>query len=360
MTKFMELMSFYSSYLEEIYGRNPELFGGSYATQMKALEEDAFSGGHLFTSAMEKHGYESLFAVVNCKQSQQTWAKEHGMIYGQSTREKIICAQIDHFCPDVLHIADPVAFNPVFLDNCNWKPRLVVAWRAAPIPDDVDWRNVDLMVSTLKVCRDKAIHSGARATETFLPAFPEFVAEEVTHIGKKCDVIFAGQIGYLHNKRQRFLEHLARVPEFQENKYSLRLHLANWTSMDLSEMEQYIQPTVWGMEMFRTLKSARIVVNNHIDMADNIASNMRIFETVGVGSFLLTEQCHELSEIFEPGVEVETYNSLSEMEDKIRFYLKHPEKREEIARKGQERCLKDHGLRKRSEELNDLIGKYLL
>ncbi|MFD2207942.1 glycosyltransferase family protein [Kiloniella antarctica] len=357
--KFLEYMSFYSSYLEELYASKPLLSSTPFQNQMNVLEADAFSGGHLFAPAMKQHGYDNTFAVVNCKQAQNAWARENKIPTELATRNQIICNQIDTIRPDVLHIADPVALDPRLLNECSWKPKLVMAWRAAPIPDDADWSNVDLMISTLGVCREKAMKLGARSVQKFSPAFPEFVAKKIANEIKQWDVVFAGQVGTLHRKRQQLIQHLIGMPEFQSKNRSLRLYLANWTSVTFDDAKSFIKPAVWGMEMFRTLKKGRIVVNNHIDMADNMASNMRIFETLGVGSFLLTEESDELAELFEPGVEVETYSCLSEMEDKIRYYLNHPEKREAIAKRGQVRCFRDHGLVARSQELDLLIKNYL-
>jgi spore maturation protein CgeB len=57
---------------------------------------------------------------------------------------------------------------------------------------------------------------------------------------------------------------------------------------------------------------------------------------------------------------VVTYTSVDDCVEKARWLLDHPTEREEIARKGQERCLKEHTFRQRAEELDLIIRNELL
>jgi len=58
------------------------------------------------------------------------------------------------------------------------------------------------------------------------------------------------------------------------------------------------------------------------------------------------------------GKEVETYDSIDECIDKIKYYLLNEEEREKIAKAGQVRTLKEHTYEKRIEKLFDLFLKY--
>ncbi len=355
----MEYISFYSVYLGNFYQRFPHLYNAPYRAQMDGLLSDGFYGGHMFASVMGPYGYEADFAVVDCYTSQCIWALENEFVADRTQLMEIACKQIDKMKPEVLFLADPCAFDPKILSNCIWKPKLVIAWRAASIPDNADWSAIDLMISSLEGCRDKALKLGARAVEYFKPGFPNFVAEVVKDEQKKWDVVFAGQVSICHTERAEFLNQLSAMPEFYSREKSLRCFLFNPTFVPLSVADCHIQPAVWGMDMFRTLKQARIVVNSHIDMALGQSQNMRVYEATGIGSFLITEQSDSLREMFEPGVEIETYNSQGELEEKIRYYLEHPEEREAIAKRGQERCLRDHSLEVRAKELDRLIKLYM-
>jgi hypothetical protein len=53
-----------------------------------------------------------------------------------------------------------------------------------------------------------------------------------------------------------------------------------------------------GMDMYQILRRSKMALNPHIDMAGRESGNMRLFETIGVGAFLLTdckENLHNLS-----------------------------------------------------------------
>jgi len=87
--------------------------------------------------------------------------------------------------------------------------------------------------------------------------------------------------------------------------------------------------------------------------------NMRHFEITGVGSFMLTNHHQHIFEYFKPGSEIETFRDTKELIDKIDYYLAHPEEREAIARRGQERCLRDYSMEKRAKAFDQIIRKHL-
>lgn len=64
---------------------------------------------------------------------------------------------------------------------------------------------------------------------------------------------------------------------------------------------------------------------------------LRIFDVLGAGGFLLTNYQEELPDYFEIGTDLDIYESLDDLQDKITYYLKNPELRKEIAQNGQEK-----------------------
>lgn len=69
---------------------------------------------------------------------------------------------------------------------------------------------------------------------------------------------------------------------------------------------------------------------------------LRDFEIPLAGGFYLVEHVDEYAEMFESGVEVETWRTVGELAEKIRYYLDHPQKRFEIAAAGRKKAVARH------------------
>ena len=106
-------------------------------------------------------------------------------------------------------------------------------------------------------------------------------------------------------------------------------------------------------------KKAKIGFNIHGGISGNYAANVRMFETAGIGSLLITDNKMNIKEFYEPDKEIITYNSVDECTEKISWLLNNPEKMKEITKAGQIRTLKDHTIKNRVSELNDIINKEL-
>ena len=93
---------------------------------------------------------------------------------------------------------------------------------------------------------------------------------------------------------------------------------------------------VWGKELHQLLSQTKIVLN--ITRADFFGAetgiNLRVFEALAAGCFLLTDHCDEIAELFKVGEEIETYRSAEELKEKVDYYLRHPEQRSSIASAG--------------------------
>lgn len=102
--------------------------------------------------------------------------------------------------------------------------------------------------------------------------------------------------------------------------------------------------TVWGEELCRMQGQSRILLN--ITRSDFFGAetgvNLRIFEALAAGCFLLTDHCDELAELFKVGKDIETYRSAAELAAKTDYYLNNPEARLAIARNGHAAFLDAH------------------
>jgi spore maturation protein CgeB len=77
----------------------------------------------------------------------------------------------------------------------------------------------------------------------------------------------------------------------------------------------------------------------------------RVFEVPGYGGFLMTENANNLENFYRPGKEIVLFEDIDSLEKNIRFFLKHPEQRDQIARAGHTRTRQEHTYDRRFETL---------
>jgi glycosyltransferase involved in cell wall biosynthesis len=73
--------------------------------------------------------------------------------------------------------------------------------------------------------------------------------------------------------------------------------------------------------------------------------NLRVFEALAAGGFLLTDELGEdsgLRRLFEPGRHLDTWRTPGELVEKIRHYLAHPDEAKRIRQAGQAEILRRH------------------
>lgn len=357
--KFMQVFAFYEQYLADFYEAHGELAAAGYREQIEALVADGFAAIHTYAPYLEGIGYQSLFVLANCAQTQGRWLQEQDLpLPAGNWHQEIVRLQVERFRPDVLYLGNPVEFNASFVASLSFRPRLVIGWRAASIPTGTDLSHMDVMLSHLSVSRKQVLELGARRAEHFLPGVPPFLAQAVQHQPKCYDVVFSGQWTFEHAARNALIERVALAA--QQKGFSLGLFLAGAEPGQLPPMvAHYNLGPRWGLEMYRALKSGRIVINAEIDLARGEAGNMRLFETTGAGSFLLTEHQRNIELYFSPGRQIETFRDADEMLQKIDYYLSHPEERELVARNGQQHTLKEHCMQKRVLELDRIMRREL-
>jgi Flp pilus assembly protein TadD len=360
--KFLQIHTFYPAYLTEFYERNPHLASATFDEQIAALVQDGFSASHMFAPYMRELGYDSQLAIANCPQAQVQWLEQNAIsdVSQDDWIFEIARQQVEVFKPDILYLSNPIAFDSDFIRRLSYQPSLIVGWRAASIPPETDWTEFDVILSNHTGIRQRALELGAKSTEYFMPGFPAFIAETVKDEPQQWDVIFSGQVSPEHIRRLDCLKEVAKAPLGVGGDFSIGYFMACIQPEALpTGVQMHNQGARWGIEMYRALKKGRISLNIHIDVAKGETGNMRMFETTGVGSFLLTDDGEHIRKYFEPGVEIETFRDNRELIKKIYYYLEHPEEREAIARRGQERCLKDYSMSKRAAEFDQIIKKYM-
>lgn len=371
--RFLQIHTFYPEYLDSLYSRFKHLGKANYKDQIDILITDAFSAVHMIAPYMSQVGYKSRLIIANCLQAQFQWLKENSNtnLKTEKWTEEIVRKQIDEFEPDILYLSDPINYNGSFIRTLNHKPKLIIGWRAATFPYNIDWTGFDIMLSSLRPLLDHAIQRGAKHGELFLPGFPTKISEKIRTISASKDIVFAGQYTtHQHGKRGYFLKEIARAATIKG--FECIFHLSGQKSQIPNQLHPFLAPPAYGLSMHKALRQGRIAFDSRADhfvddpikktrtnIGGDDTANMRIFEATGSGVFLLTEHFSNISHYFDIGKEVETFTDRKNLIEKIDYYLAHPDQREEIANKGQARCLNHHSMGHRVQELDRIIRKYL-
>ena len=77
-------------------------------------------------------------------------------------------------------------------------------------------------------------------------------------------------------------------------------------------------------------------------LKQNSQLKARTFEVPGAGGFLLSERCEGIEACYVPGKEIEVYDTVDELVEKIRYYLSHPGERDAIAQASFQRTCAEH------------------
>lgn len=78
---------------------------------------------------------------------------------------------------------------------------------------------------------------------------------------------------------------------------------------------------------------------------------LRVLDVLSCGGFLITNYQEELTEYFEPGVDLVVYNDVRDLVLKVDYYLKHEEERKAIAENGRRKVRELCGFEERMKQL---------
>jgi len=88
-------------------------------------------------------------------------------------------------------------------------------------------------------------------------------------------------------------------------------------------------------EYLYAINSAKIGIGSNSFNRRKYSSD-RIGNYMACGTFFLTQYIEGIEECFQRGIHLDWFETVKEMEEKIKYYLIHDEERKEIAKKGQE------------------------
>lgn len=254
---------------------------------------------------------------------------------------EILGKQIDEYRPNVILNLAMETVDADFLAEKKLDQRihLLVGQIAAPLPRPSQIQSYDLVLTSLPNLARTVAQMGVNSA--FLPlAFDARVYESVNPIPfmrRGVPTSFVGSLTSNHSMRDSLLTDLALAG------IDLQLWGDGFQPSTANRMlrERYVA-SAWGLDMYRILSNSRITLNVHIDLAQDFANNLRLFEATGMGALLVTDKKKNLDQYFSIDEEVVTYSNSEEAIDKIHFLNRNPDAAARIAEAGRRRTLTEH------------------
>ena len=263
--------------------------------------------------------------------------------YGNAKMSKTLREAVYYYHPDILfyfHFHDWISHD-VWREISNGLPTKTIIWlsddhtdyeRERPV-----WELFNLVVTTDRRGYEKRKRKKKSFSNVFLSqwACNHFLYKK-RNLPKIYDVCFVGRC---YGERQNFVDTL------KEAGINVATFGLGWKNS--SRVSQ--------ADIIKIYNQSKISLNlslSHDTPAGYIYTlKGRDFEAPGCGSLLLTRDAKEIAEYFVPGEEIVTYQDANDVAEKIKYYLKNEDKREEIGKKGYERVLKEHTYEKRFLEI---------
>lgn len=360
--------------------------------KLKTIMDDTFfsyfcSG---YVLALKKMNIEAEYIVYNSKTLQNTWKRENVRSSCTLSTKDILLSQIKQYGETIIFwdIVDADLLHYI-KSECN-NVRLFVGWTGSAVARSKQWRDLDLVLSCAQESVDYLIQEGSKA-EQIHHAFPHGVLSQLNKSHKTNCLSFIGSIVRgkdFHLYREKMLLELSKTvplsiysPSYFLGSIDIFKFLGKrvaYEFLNLSKvgklcldgrmrpklpvnmrLKKYLSAPVFGLDMFNALYNSDVVLNIHADSSPFYASNMRLFETTGVGSCLLTDQKKNINDLFVADKEIVVYESVEDCIEKLQWLLSNKKVIHEIADAGQKRCLRDHTYDNRAPVFLQIIEKYL-
>ena len=170
-----------------------------------------------------------------------------------------------------------------------------------------------------------------------------------------CDVSF---IGGWSVKKESILSGIKKALP----NTTIKIWGSRWENCKIAALQSSIQGTdILGDLYALGILSSKInlgLLHERVEGAssgDKITS--RTFHIPGTGGFMIHERTEEIVQYFEEDKEIVLFSEVSELIEKIKYYLNHDSARKSIAESGHQRALKEHSLDHRARLLISKIEK---
>lgn len=124
-----------------------------------------------------------------------------------------------------------------------------------------------------------------------------------------------------------------------------------WSVHDLPpSLQQHYHGKALGSEMLQILSAAHISLNVHGNFM-RYGGNMRLFELAGISTFQIVDERPGVATWFNVGQHMVTFSDTEDLQQKVAYYLAHPDERDDIAAAARAHALQHHTYEQRLDAL---------
>jgi hypothetical protein len=334
----------FNHYLEEKY--NVSIHNYSFSDWKKILIDECFNTVHLLLPMYNFSDVNGFFTLWNYKPMQLAWAKEHG--FHETDLKEILFAQIEHYKPDVFYNLSPILFSSQEIDRISNKI-IKLSWFASAEINKIDFSKYDARLTNLPSDFDISGIKGFKSLPFQLSA-PEIPQQEYLKSNSLFDVVFFGQYQQKYfSKRNKLVKKLIEIGEKHRLNLSVALmsekqfkfifpfklplalhHKFKYQTFPEKIVSKNSTSPLFGLAIYRQMINSKVVFNCHGDNADQYRVNMRIFESLGCGAHMLSDE-GLYPKGLNAGQHFSVYKNESDLEKKVLYLLEDNETRKKIA-----------------------------
>lgn len=346
--KFQLLTEYYPPFLWNFYKENSNYRSLTYSQLLELLLNELFADTGAIHHYIQQSGNQSQLIISNCEPLQKKWAIENNVQFtNQNWKMEIALAQVKMYKPDVFYIESVFEYFGDFISQVKPYCKLIVSWISTPFSSNLPLNGIDLFLSSTPKFIEGFKQKGFKA-EYMLPAFDERVLERIKNFDKKdIPFSFVGGWSNVHLKRKEALKTLVQKTPIKLWGYGYKKSFPkrNWAYFknmlfpENKEILKAYQGEAWGLKMLEIIQRSVITFNIHESLLEGNVGNMRMFEASGVGTLILNDYGHNLSDLFEVGKEIESYKTIEEAVEKANYYISNPARAIEMGKNAQRKTL---------------------
>ena len=380
MLKFIRISTLYPPVAKLVNNKISKKKNLTYNELLREVFSFGFGENNNITKELSRKKYKCMEIIANVKLLQQSWSKQ----YSKINNKNIIFEQICFYKSNIIYFGNYSLLNIKLINQIRKlnHVKLIIVFHCSPITPNIEkkLKLADLVITCTEGYKKIIERKIKKKTYQISHAFNATSKNIKNFEKRKIDIAFIGSLyikSGLHVNRINLIYHLLK--NFKNSYIAINFSIKNIINFfgfaiffnlrcTFSEKLNIIFKTiyiiifskkpVYGNQMLEILSNTKILINSHIEDT-KYAGNMRLFEGTGMGCMVLTDKKRSLNKLFSPKQEIVIYHSITDMINKIKYYLANKKKLSQIANKGFLKTIKDHNYKKRILILDKLINKNL-